>query len=330
MRFNDFKRGQVKCKHCIGHKRRYIDIQKEVEKYGCELLTTKEEYKNTSQKLSLRCSCGNIYSTEINTFRKGQIKCSSCVKLDEPHRKLTYEQVYDYINSISECKLVSTTYKTCHEKLEFQCKCGNVFKRSLAHIRRYDYLKCNKCTKKEQALKFRFSKEDIDKRLFDIYGDKYDYIPFYTYKNTDSIIRIKHRDCGGCFDITLKELLIAERRCKVCEKQDSVGILKIINWLDKRQVSYIREHSFEDCVYKRKLPFDIYVKDLNLLIEYDGEQHFKPVNYFGGIEGLKKQQKRDHIKNQYCKEKNIHLLRIRYDQVKNIDTILENCFNKIC
>ena len=48
------------------------------------------------------------------------------------------------------------------------------------------------------------------------------------------------------------------------------------------------------------------------LIEYDGKQHFEPIDWFGGIEGFNKQKQRDIIKDNYCKLNNILLLRLPF------------------
>ena len=57
--------------------------------------------------------------------------------------------------------------------------------------------------------------------------------------------------------------------------------------------------------------FDFYVNN-KYLIEYDGQQHFYDIKYFGGEEQFKKQQQYDKIKNEYCKSHNIPLIRIPY------------------
>ena len=63
--------------------------------------------------------------------------------------------------------------------------------------------------------------------------------------------------------------------------------------------------------------FDYFIPDINLLIEVDGEQHFRPV-CFGGITKeraeliFRKSQERDKIKDDYCKEHNIKLVRVPY------------------
>lgn len=70
--------------------------------------------------------------------------------------------------------------------------------------------------------------------------------------------------------------------------------------------------------------FDFYLPDHNTCIEYDGIQHFKIIEYFGGRSGFMKQKHRDKIKNNYCKENNIKLLRISYNDFNNINNILKN------
>jgi len=75
------------------------------------------------------------------------------------------------------------------------------------------------------------------------------------------------------------------------------------------------------------LPFDFYLSDLNICIEYDGIQHFKPIDYFGGDTAFILLQTNDQIKNEYCIENNIKLIRIRYDE--NIEEKLSNIL-KLC
>ncbi len=60
----------------------------------------------------------------------------------------------------------------------------------------------------------------------------------------------------------------------------------------------------------------------NIIIEFDGEQHFKPVDFFGGEDSFKDLQKRDYEKNQYCLKNKITLFRIPYTQINNIEKIL--------
>lgn len=91
---------------------------------------------------------------------------------------------------------------------------------------------------------------------------------------------------------------------------------------DTFKIDYIKQKSFDDCKHIKKLRFDFYLPEHNTCIEYDGEQHFRPVEVFGGEEGHLKTKKRDEIKNKYCKDNNIGLIRIPYNQIDNIEEIL--------
>ena len=74
------------------------------------------------------------------------------------------------------------------------------------------------------------------------------------------------------------------------------------------------------------MPFDFYLPDYNACIEYDGQQHFEPIDFFGGEEKFKKTIQRDEIKTNYCLVNNIRLLRIRYDE--NVIEALEMFFGE--
>jgi hypothetical protein len=105
-----------------------------------------------------------------------------------------------------------------------------------------------------------------------------------------------------------------------------MGEQNIRDFLIKNNISYEPQYKFEDCKYIHKLAFDyaVFVNDkLFILIEFDGIQHFESRSFFGGEEGLKEIQRNDNIKNEYCKNNNIPLLRIAYTNYKNIDEILE-------
>lgn len=59
--------------------------------------------------------------------------------------------------------------------------------------------------------------------------------------------------------------------------------------------------------------FDVFIKELNIAIEYNGIQHYQPIDYFGGSEGFINTQKRDSQKRRKCKKNNCYLIEIKYD-----------------
>ena len=86
----------------------------------------------------------------------------------------------------------------------------------------------------------------------------------------------------------------------------------------------IKEYAFDDCRNIYPLRFDFYIPSINTCIEYDGEQHYRPVEYFGGEEAFKQRIINDNIKTQYCKDNNIRLVRISSKSKDEIEEILLN------
>lgn len=113
-----------------------------------------------------------------------------------------------------------------------------------------------------------------------------------------------------------------------CQSFISKGEDKIKQILTNLNVNFIRQYTFDDCVSDKnaKLRFDFYLPDYNLCIEYDGEQHFRPTSYFGGEETFQRRMELDKVKNEYCRNNNIHLIRIPYTSFKDID---ENYINSL-
>ncbi len=111
-------------------------------------------------------------------------------------------------------------------------------------------------------------------------------------------------------------------RCGCPQCNESSGERQIRQWLKKHNITYVYQMLFANCRDVRPLPFDFYLSELNICIEYDGVQHFEPIDYFGGQESLEYTQKHDIIKNQYCVENNIKLIRIPY--FKDVEEELNN------
>lgn len=84
----------------------------------------------------------------------------------------------------------------------------------------------------------------------------------------------------------------------------------IVNYVRERHLLFDREKEFPDLVDENPLRFDFYLMDYNLLVEVDGEQHYRGSMFHRTREQWMKQVNHDEMKNKYCKEREIHLLRI--------------------
>lgn len=91
----------------------------------------------------------------------------------------------------------------------------------------------------------------------------------------------------------------------------SVEEKQIEQFLKNKNFNFETEKTFEDCRNERGnlLFFDFFLPKLNIIIEYDGIHHYKPIF---GEENLRKKQIHDQIKNDYCLIKGIQLIRISY------------------
>lgn len=112
--------------------------------------------------------------------------------------------------------------------------------------------------------------------------------------------------------------------CPKCKQ--SFGEKEIELYLTKNNINHIPQYRFNKCKDKKTLPFDFYLPDHKICIEFDGEQHYKPMR-FGSDENkmllkFKQTQHHDSIKNQFCNNNQIKLIRIPYYNFKNIITIL--------
>lgn len=164
------------------------------------------------------------------------------------------------------------------------------------------------------------SNEEFIERAIKKHGNKYDYsITNYTGINNNVDILCK---IHGKFTQIALTHTSSGCGCPKCNK--SKGEIKISNYLDSFDIEYIEQYKFDNCKNKNSLPFDFYLKDLNICIEYDGEQHFKIHELFGGEEGFTTRIENDKIKTNFCKENNIKLIRIPYYNFKDIEIILKN------
>ena len=106
---------------------------------------------------------------------------------------------------------------------------------------------------------------------------------------------------------------------------EDIGMNSIENIFNKRKTSYHQHKTFPTLrgINNGFLSYDFYLKDYNVLIEFQGIQHYEPISAFGGEEQFKIQQEHDSRKRAYAKQNNIKLIEIPYWDFDNIEEILE-------
>lgn len=118
------------------------------------------------------------------------------------------------------------------------------------------------------------------------------------------------------------------QQCRACSYRNSKGESYICKILDDLKIEYIQEKRFDDCRDIKPLPFDFYLPKYNLVIEYDGEGHYIESFYKPYSEDPKQalinRQRKDSIKDDYCNTNKLHLLRIPYWELDNIECLIRN------
>lgn len=146
------------------------------------------------------------------------------------------------------------------------------------------------------------------------------------YVDCETAILHQCTKCGTIWK-PIPHNILSGRGCPGCNQ--SYGEQRVSNWLMSHNCQYTIQYTFADCKHKKVLPFDFYLPVHNICIEYDGEQHFMPVDFYGkgieyAIQKFTEIQHRDKIKDTYCREHNIPLLRIPY--YANVEEELEKFF----
>lgn len=159
-------------------------------------------------------------------------------------------------------------------------------------------------------------------------GDKFGFLEIIEKGEKNGYVKCRCI-CGNIKEIRLQHLKGQNHgRTISCGcKQQSSGESKIEQILKENQIEYKTQYKIKEFSEHSLFDFAIFKNGILIkLIEFDGEQHYKPIAYFGGEEKFKIQQERDKRKNQYCKENNINLLRIPYWDYDKIN--LEYLFPK--
>lgn len=216
-------------------------------------------------------------------------------------------------------------YIDAHMKIQYICP-----KHGIQSVDIYNFLKgcqCFYCSYEHRVDSIKYSPEQV-KEIFESVNNNI-LINSEEYKDSSTPnLRVL---CGSCnyqheFNVSLSNYVrTGLNRCPVCSKLEPLGERFIRLYLEANSIRFIPQYRFRDCKDKKTLPFDFYLPDYNLLIEFDGEGHYWAV--FGENSFLKTKE-HDKIKTEYCKKNNINLIRIPFWEKSNIKNILDEQLDK--
>jgi very-short-patch-repair endonuclease/DNA-directed RNA polymerase subunit RPC12/RpoP len=304
--WSKFREG-IRCPLCswkrLGDARRKsVNIIKEsMQREGYLLLS---DYSKDA-KSPIKCSCpkGHIYQTTWDRFNGGN-RCTICANWKRGQTFiLSKEDVCKAIIKEGYIPLL-LTYVRSNDKFDVQCPAGHTYGTC------WDYFRCGvrcpkcagnqKLTLEQINAFFEQNKYQVSKIENTPYGPNVHYICPLQHRN---------RMIWSNFQ--------QGHRCPKCST--SVNEKKLGEILEGIFPGKVRHLDNLDCLGLQKVDYS--VRDLHLAFEYDGEQHFKSVEYFGGQEGLLRQQERDTRKESKCQENGYVLIRVAYYEKLDRETV---------
>ncbi len=284
--------------------------------------------KNRQTMWKCRCDCGTEKSVEGAHLRDGRSKSCGCLS-----RESTSLRSRKDITNQRFGRLVALypTEERQGGKIIWLCKCdcGNEVKVPIDRLTGKNTQSCG-CLSKEKTSE-RFS--------IDLTGQTFGKLTVIKRDNTKNYKRVRWLCKCSCGNLELESvdgyyLRSGEKtQCSKCVPK-SKGEEQIKNILIKNNISFTQEKSFDDCRFpktNRLARFDFYI-DNKYLIEFDGRQHIQNTSKWNNEWNLEYVQEHDQIKNNYCKEHNIPLIRIPYSKINYIkleDLLLETSKYKI-
>lgn len=283
-----------------------------------EILT---HYTNNKTKVLCRCKIdGHEWYAIPSSILSGS-GCPVCGEKSRRNKKRKTNLVFTKEALIKNPEVeILEEYVDSKTKILCSCKLGHTWKAFPSNI-----LKGHGCP--ICAGRFRYTHEDFMEK-FNYLDDSSEYEVLSEYMGSQEKLIFKHKVCNNEFKMTPNNFLRGQR-CPYCLK--SKGEKKIAKILSDLGINYTKQKVYDNLVGVNDglLSYDFYLPKYNLLIEYQGIQHEKPIDFSGknknvAIEKFKKQKEHDKRKNNYAKQNNIDLLEIWYYDFDNIENILKN------
>lgn len=285
------------CPKCDFEIPRAIKKQKILEKakevHAGKYIYNKVQYVNMNDPVEIVCPIHGSFWQKLYNHAILSTGCPNCARGSD---KLSLEEFISKSKTVHGDKYdySKVKYETNASLVTITClKHGDFVQRAASHLAGN---KCKKCHVEE----IRNTTEEFIQQANLIHGDKYDYsrVKYHGNKQHVEIVCPTH----GSFWQKPNSHLTGSNGCRLC--QDSKGERAVELCLKKYGINYIREYRLSPYRYR----FDFFLPELNIFIEFNGLQHYKPVNIFGGEEAFHKTKQRDGIKKNLIKAINGRLI----------------------
>ena len=298
---NSFLRGH-RCPYCAGlAKKTDAKFKHEVSDLVGGEYTFLEPYVNNKTKIMVKHNkCDNVYKVRPSDFLNG-VRCPYCfgtpkktdVQFKKEVKEITgneYTFLDSYVNALTKIRVKHN-------------KCGHTYE-----VQPNNFLSGSRCpycfgTPRKTNAQFR-------QEIYNLVDEEYNFLDKYVDSYTK--LRVKHNKCGNIYEVTPHAFISLNNRCPYCNSPKGETIISRI--LDTLSINYEYQKIFDDLKDTNLLSYDFFIPDQNLLIEYQGLQHYKPIEHFGGETTFNRQQKHDKMKADYAKDHGYELIAVPYTE----------------
>lgn len=312
------EKSKIGCPRCAKQseiKQRCLGIKhvKSLVKDSGHLYLDSNKYRGNKSRYLCECKKhGKFYFTPDRYKNQG----SSCPSCGYERGVSKQRFAYSYVLSMFDKRgytLLDKKYIRSTDKLRYICPNGHNGKMSFAHFKNGHGCKecANESLSENRMTPFLKIKEYI--------SDTGNTLVSKDRKKKSEKLKIRCPE-GHTFFI-LWNSFQQGKRCPKCNSSN--GECSIREKLTNLKVGFIEQKRFNGCRDILSLPFDFYLPKKNVCIEYQGRQHYEPVEYFGGKKTFESRKRRDKIKRDFCKKEGIKLIEIPYWEFDNIEKILK-------
>lgn len=281
---------------------------------------SKVVYINTITPVTIICSVHKEFQMKPTLHLQGRI-CPKCVTKGIRYTKDKFIEAAQKIHG-DKYDYTPVVYINTKTIVTIRCPRHGLFKQ-----KPFDHLagcQCQKCSDESKIEKLSYTTDQYIAVAKTIHGDRYRYtmVKYVNSRTKVTIECIRH----GYFTMRAGDHTVNKQGCSKCNNSIGEDATKL--QLSKLNIQFNQQAKFATCKDKLCLPFDFDVPDYNLLIEFDGKQHFQLQEHFGE-KNFKSCKSHDSIKDNWCLTNGKFLLRISHKDIDNIEDIIKSALNKI-
>lgn len=278
-------------------------------------------YIDARHKIEVRCIKHDfVWKGYPHNFTNGE-GCKKCKSEKMSARAMSHDEFVLALSNISPYIEVLGRYENCDNRILVYCKNHDVTWTSIGS-RLLSGCGCKKCGIEKVSASNRLSTSEVVDRLKNI-NPNIVLVGDYYVGNIKSTFKCLL--CENEWSAYFSNVM-AGTGCPACASSKGESAVK--SYIESLGIEYFHQYSFSDCKNTIVLRYDFYIPSLKIAIEYQGEQHYKPIDFAGkGMEWATERfiygQHTDEIKRKYCRANGIRLVEIKYDEIHRVSEIID-------